>query len=504
MFRVVPENLLHTSLCSNCGKYLSVLPVTVLPNLKIICGRCVDVGHGVRSNYDKLAEKMLFKCVNRYEGCSRLLLPSEVSQHEEECSSKNYECALCTNMWIPSYRMIQHFKEHHNNAVIYKPEFKIDTQLDTRKTFIYYTDRHIFFIRVAVDFDNKLTLGASCLGPDKTINKLKYCFCLTKGDQIRTSFQEFHASEQEISLLDGKSLVNCSFIVDYDLEKALDIVQIEPKLLQKNKLASGDIVTERRSIFVNEEFFIKNNDWKLSPCKTLLVHKHNPNFILYSSCSHCGFLLFGDIYRCSCSKKHLICDRCNSIINLCPGNGEFSNVLKTVEITYGMLKFYCKWKCHKAFVAHKLYTHEMDCKLRDPLMCLVCYTSEIPNVTTLKEHCSLHKSSFFRIYYLKNNLINLKQDKDNKIYGYFGLFGVEGIIGSRENGVVYFYLDDLKEYVIANFKYDYNRSYSCTLDKTHMTKTRFNLIVRIENRIMTESFVLKPDEVLLILIVKEA
>lgn len=228
MFSIVPDKALESSLCASCGKYLSVFPVTISEG-KISCGRCVDVKGGTQSSFNKVTQDMLFKCVNRYEGCSKLLTPNQVLEHEEMCKSNKYECPLCAKK-VPSYVMIQHFREYHTESLIKTPEFKLNTAIDTFKTFLYYTDKHIFFIHVSLDVDSKLSLKATCLGPSERSKNIKYNFNLSKGEHFRTPLRCFKDNAQEICLEDGTPFVRCELIVNYDAETSLDFFTAEPRL----------------------------------------------------------------------------------------------------------------------------------------------------------------------------------------------------------------------------------------------------------------------------------
>uniref|UniRef100_A0A6P7FMQ9 Uncharacterized protein LOC114332061 isoform X4 n=1 Tax=Diabrotica virgifera virgifera TaxID=50390 RepID=A0A6P7FMQ9_DIAVI len=116
---ILPDNILETLLCSFCHKYLSVKPVKVYPNRLIQCGRCVDnkehsiyKSEGVESLYGKMAENILFKCVNRFDGCRHLLTYSQVRDHEQVCFEKIHQCPICGEK-TASFLMLRHFHSKH-------------------------------------------------------------------------------------------------------------------------------------------------------------------------------------------------------------------------------------------------------------------------------------------------------------------------------------------------------------------------------------------------------
>ncbi|XP_049818222.1 uncharacterized protein LOC126264402 [Aethina tumida] len=538
MFSIVSDKLLDNSRCSKCDRYLSVMPVYILPNYKIVCGRCVDVDFGVPSNYNKIAERMLFKCVNRYEGCPKLLRTSEVVEHEMECKTNKYKCPVCADKWIPSYSMIPHFKEQHNKSVINKPEFKV-SRLDTFKVLMYYTDKHIFFIDASASVDNKISLSTSCLGPSEIVSKLKYKFRLLNDEHIETPFQNFYDDKLETNLTDGQRAVNCELIVNYDHENSLSLVQIEPlvpqkshlnagthslnilslnsglsklnplhlnnipqELLRKKKKISNEEVGNKenhlqRTIFADETFFTGNKDWKLSPCKTLLLHKKNTVTTLSSICSSCKFLIFETVmYTCNCLEKHLLCSRCQLMKIVCPGHNPYLTFEKIYKNVHTQLKFFCKWNCGEYFVSSELFIHELSCSFRDPLICPICPEKNISSIECLKAHVSTHKNKSY-VFILTSNIFNLANTlSDSSVEEKFFVY-------STLNGhKLYFYLDDLKECVIIELKFN-DLNCTCTLKKSPQAKSRFNVIIKLNNKRVGNVFELKRNMNANILIVKE-
>ncbi|CAH0545904.1 unnamed protein product [Brassicogethes aeneus] len=97
---ILPDQVLGEMVCSECWKYLSVLPVLAYPNRTVRCGRCIEEDDGGVPS--QVFPTSLFKCVNRYEGCTSLLLPEQVKEHEKICTSKNLDdCPLCTESKMP-------------------------------------------------------------------------------------------------------------------------------------------------------------------------------------------------------------------------------------------------------------------------------------------------------------------------------------------------------------------------------------------------------------------
>lgn len=392
MFTLAPQNFLDRSLCFKCGKYLSVLPVTVSEDGKKRCGSCANKEFGVLSNYNKLAVGMLFSCVNRYEGCYELLLPHQVLKHEVTCKSKKYECPLCVDQWICSYAMIEHFRQHHSGSVLSKPEFAIN-----RNTmYMYYTDRNIFFIHVLIDVTKIVTLTVYCMGPNKVAKSLMCTFRFNKCEYNGLPLQRFYNNALEVSLLNGRDITNCELIIIYDYYTPLDMFKMKNHISQRNQLSLPDYrkTKERRIISVDEQFF-KHNTWKLSPCKTSLVNIKNPAIKLYSSCDTCGFIIHEtNIYGCGvCFENHLSCGRCYKMNLLCPGKFKYNHLPITYKYIFSQLKFHCKWQCQESFVSSQLCEHEMNCTRKNSLGSVVCIISDIPNDITLESDSPQEKTA---------------------------------------------------------------------------------------------------------------
>lgn len=119
------DDVLETLICYNCKNYLSVKPVKVYPNRHIQCGRCsTDHDDGIVSIYDTLAELGFFQCINRYEGCDKVLRYAEVPQHEMTCTSNKYKC-FCGTVVTGLLAFIAHFQGNHKNSILKTPSFEV-------------------------------------------------------------------------------------------------------------------------------------------------------------------------------------------------------------------------------------------------------------------------------------------------------------------------------------------------------------------------------------------
>lgn len=164
----MPDVVLDSLQCYNCHKYLSVKPVMIC-NGKIFCGRCQTSGiredGGVESKYNVLVDSMLFKCINRFEGCSKLLTVDEVLQHEKTCKSQLYSCPLCRkgSSRLPSYLFLHHVKTFHEKSVLRSNRFVVDLKKSNFTTYLYQKENFLFFIDIYV-LDNRIKLSARYIG----------------------------------------------------------------------------------------------------------------------------------------------------------------------------------------------------------------------------------------------------------------------------------------------------------------------------------------------------
>nr|XP_023020708.1 uncharacterized protein LOC111509238 [Leptinotarsa decemlineata] len=194
MSLLLPDELLESLSCSCCHKFLSVGPVKVYENKEKKCGRCTENEEdGVVSFFEKVGKQSLFKCVNRFDGCRKLLRYSQVRFHEIYCRSREYVCPKCpVSIQVPTYLMIKHFQEIHPNALLEGPNFNIDTTewSANASIFLHRKENRLFFISLRVDtIEEYISLKVFLLGDKEEAEYSKYTFFITKGSEpygIRT------------------------------------------------------------------------------------------------------------------------------------------------------------------------------------------------------------------------------------------------------------------------------------------------------------------------------
>uniref|UniRef100_A0A6P7GP19 Uncharacterized protein LOC114340409 n=1 Tax=Diabrotica virgifera virgifera TaxID=50390 RepID=A0A6P7GP19_DIAVI len=149
---IVPDKVLESLICTFCHKYLSVKPTTVYPNRDVECGRCVMADKqekqraAVESLYGKIAEKCVFKCINRFDGCRELLTYSQVLDHEKVCLENIHKCPICYEE-MTSFMMLRHFHSNHKDAILDSSAFPFNLKhyLETTGIYIYQEEDNTTF-----------------------------------------------------------------------------------------------------------------------------------------------------------------------------------------------------------------------------------------------------------------------------------------------------------------------------------------------------------------------
>ncbi|XP_050518017.1 uncharacterized protein LOC126892508 isoform X1 [Diabrotica virgifera virgifera] len=226
---IIPDNILDTLLCSFCHKYLSVKPVKIYPNRRIQCGRCVDKqepalqkSEGVESLYGIIAEHVLFKCVNKFDGCRQLLTYSEVRDHEQVCLEKNHRCPICYEE-MTSFLMLQHFHFKHKSAILDCPTlvFNLNDYLEMPRVYIYQEDDNLFFLYISYSMsENSITLDLVCMGSYKLSQNIYHQFTLS-------------SEKKEFDIVLNKKPCTDDFFV-VDISHMSNFIHIEFKLIDRN------------------------------------------------------------------------------------------------------------------------------------------------------------------------------------------------------------------------------------------------------------------------------
>ncbi|KAJ8947506.1 hypothetical protein NQ314_008584 [Rhamnusium bicolor] len=142
---ILSDKVLYQQICTECHNYLSVGPVMVSHDGKIICGRCNNSASDTnltKSLYNLVAEKLVFKCINQYAGCKELLFFNKAIEHENNCKAKMLRCPLCI-FEGNGCQLVHHLEKEHPKHVVKENDFKI-TFKDKTIRLIFINKNHIF------------------------------------------------------------------------------------------------------------------------------------------------------------------------------------------------------------------------------------------------------------------------------------------------------------------------------------------------------------------------
>ncbi|CAH0545899.1 unnamed protein product [Brassicogethes aeneus] len=365
MNSIVPDKVLDQMICSECSKYLSVLPVHVYPNRDTKCGRCMEENdNGAPSQVNKVIPTMLFKCYNRYEGCSSLLLPDQVEEHEMNCISKSFHtCPLCSEANMPPYMMLAHFKKYHRCFLLARPIVQINATIDSEKHYLYCTENMIFLWNILVDTVNsKVFLNNKLVGPEELAKQISQQFCVKE------------------SFINGGHKIICELIVRFDV---VQFSKFEVK--KKDKLSINN-----NELYLSSTIKNLYPGCKLSPCRSFCRKQqlYSEEYFEYTKCSK------PTVVCCSFCKDHVsqICSK-GHILSVC---------IRVCLTEYLHLRAFCKWKCKKHFNGLDLYEHEQNCVYREPIpMCPVtnCAMENFKKFSELESHFKTHKNTILIPYW---------------------------------------------------------------------------------------------------------
>ncbi|CAG9858809.1 unnamed protein product [Phyllotreta striolata] len=184
--------------CDVCSKVLSVKPIKMYGDI-VKCGRCSHEGDGgvicALNNYD---ENHLFKCINRFAGCRKLLTSSQVRAHEETCQEYFYPCPYCPGLFLQSFLLEEHFLQSHSLSVLDKPVIRISYGFIFR-VFLYKLNDFLFFIDCTVDPETGL-VDANCTPVGDPSVVLQYFDISMETSTVVEPMEELHlpANEQAV------------------------------------------------------------------------------------------------------------------------------------------------------------------------------------------------------------------------------------------------------------------------------------------------------------------
>ncbi|XP_044254350.1 uncharacterized protein LOC123004896 [Tribolium madens] len=210
---VIPDQVLEAHTCRLCDKYLTVIPISIHPEGGNICGRCQSkvTKHSQClfecDSVEDLIEQInfpyaifgyvnhLFPCVNRYEGCKRLLTFDEISIHETTCPSRKMMCLYCNYEGTGS-QQINHFKTKHPLNFFDRIYFRFPLDRHCFCMNLIKCGHELFFLYFEIDDENQtvtflLEPTSKYLGDDIDF------FCLLKDTQDEEVFNQTTVSRRK-------------------------------------------------------------------------------------------------------------------------------------------------------------------------------------------------------------------------------------------------------------------------------------------------------------------
>lgn len=434
---IVPDDILEELTCDFCHKYLSVGPVKVDKDRNKICGRCSKENQtAVTSVYRFFGDSAIFKCINRFDGCSVLLTHDQVLKHEEKCISKQYDCPLCNdNKLIPTYEILNHCKIHHAENLLKKCSMKRKVnELKSSHVFFYIKENYIFFIFLEFDeLKDVFLLNAFYIGDDSQCS-----------DDVQQKYS-IHIDEQNIlesqkrDCLPLKSHYKTSKIVNRfkihsDLPKELNMVIyfeffVPTRVNQITLKNAMQIETECVKNFKIRQLRCENGYQKylnkvqvsISDCLTKLLSKnvYGDQIEIYVQCKLCRNVSVDNIYISSHGAvRHLICLWCARVVTT-----DFHYLNDVIANGLYMLTWYitysCIWNCGKFNSLNDIHVHEIDCvkmnlpSIRCPIFkCNFNGMFSVMRTHLLDVHNETLWSNFIILYesyktYPKHNILSL-------------------------------------------------------------------------------------------------
>ncbi|CAH0548041.1 unnamed protein product [Brassicogethes aeneus] len=404
MNAIVPDQILDKMICSKCSKYLSVLPVRIYSKGEKKCGRCIKKDdQGVPLQVNTKFHMMQFKCSNRYEGCTALLLPKEVRKHEVKCVSKYSDtCPLCPkSSKMAPYVMLEHFKNRYGHYVLKEPIFEINTTIDSNNYYLYVTNNMIFMLNVSVDTaQDKIVLDNKLMESERTAKTINQQFRIqditTELKPCKTTLDgSFVLPMEQIKKQEN---ILCELILKFDVSKSCEAEQNKHKLNHNCDYYKSHYY---RKLHLSEEIKKLMPNCKLSACE-MFIADGDITYILF--CSFCGGDLYPNPYYKykSCLVPTAGCSSCKNYVKTPCSKGHSVRRCLRNKQDQATFRAYCKWNCGQYFNYSELPIHEVDCISRDPIAnCPVqnCPAGSFKNFSELREHFQIHKNTSLNPYY---------------------------------------------------------------------------------------------------------
>ncbi|XP_066151871.1 uncharacterized protein [Euwallacea fornicatus] len=393
---VLPDQILQNQICSLCKLYLSCGPVKsyrdgVIHEVK--CGRCSrNKDGGGFSQYNVIAEKVFFPCINRFDGCGHLLRYQETSEHELTCLSSKIRCPLCpaVNVHYVPLALANHFKFNHWKNNLNKPLIKLSSNMN--QFYIHCNAaKNIFVLIHVVINDTHLTFKVM----SSRTNRVEYRIRIFNGKSREENSAVFSSHLMKCQDFDDDSAgfsVSANLIANVQgLECKFELSLVAQHMLQLPKVKNVDDNNEVDIEYVQDsselpakqlpELFMDDmfrskfgkthlSSYGLSGDQKSIVDGTSGVSVMIT-CNFCENYLavsgrYKKIFFCaSCS--YSVCGQCHSygICKVCP-RCSLPHLRRSGEMArHYSLNFFCKFRCGQYFKAWDLLEHEDRCALNN-------------------------------------------------------------------------------------------------------------------------------------------
>lgn len=432
---VVPNDILEKITCDICHKYLSVGPVLV-ENTKKLCGRCAKNSRsGIKSLYCLFGEFALFKCINRFGGCKKLLNYDQVLVHELKCLGKYYTCPLCfVRKDIHCAELLYHFKVEHPTNLITQNFMVLKYQdLQDENQYVYIQDDYIFIINLGLTRNKKiLHLIASYFGgkQDEDINIYqKYTVCIDGKHKRESQATTCLPIEPEKNFKISNcfdidlTLDECSLIL-INFEFSTPLTVVNPSISQFMK----PIRTQRMIKIVDgQQSTLEKLKLTLQPCSKSLqmILSNGMKINIFVQCKLCQNISDANVFiSTQGSARYLICKWCAKIID-CEHTFLHDVIKNGPTILYKYIMYSCIWNCGIYNYLSNVLSHENYCdtlvlpKIRCPnTNCSFSGMFEASRVHLKDEHNGYLWCDFVILYksYKTYPLHNIQDLSDSNVF----------------------------------------------------------------------------------------
>ncbi|CAH0559250.1 unnamed protein product [Brassicogethes aeneus] len=434
---IIPEKELQNLICGECGNYLSVLPVREDENKKY-CGRCNKVGK--TSNFQNKYKNGLFRCINRYDGCNKLLTFEQTVQHEEICKFASKSCPICPRFSCNTLSLILHFCEFHPNNILYSLKIEFSRMEDQKETYLYCSINELCFIHVTYEKSlNEMCFSTEILSLKQNVFNHQICidkinakkvfykskwtnkplkvnlFNITKVQPRTISFKivmHFYNTEPVLAfdIKQPSTKAQKSLKVAYtDKTTQTDNTREIPKVL-KNKHIQTDTIIEVNTtktmglaksqqnkeiqtktingVDLTKDFKINYPNYILSICGTALISSNNTRIEL--TCCNCNQFTGTNVFSCM-KKLHITCWDCRAWCVNC--NDRMAGYNAEMSTLNEVIAFPCRWNCGQNILGDLLRTHEKNCIQQPKIICPLC--GVLYNVQG-ENHFDRHSTKLFK------------------------------------------------------------------------------------------------------------